>query len=144
VALVFRHMPLPKHTKAMGAALAMQAAARQGKAWPMHDKMFENNKALDPADLEKYAEEIGLDVTKFKADLDDPSVKKEIEGDMAASEKAGVRGTPNCFVNGTNVRGARPVEDFQAIVEAELTKAEAMLKQGVPLADLYAKRAQEK
>lgn len=144
MALVFRHLPLPKHSKAKGAAIAMQAAGRQGKAWEMHDKMFENNRALDPGDLEGYAKEIGLDVAKFKADVEDPSVVKEVEDDFALAQKVGVRGTPNCFINGTAVRGARPIEDFEGVVKEELAKADALLKQGVPLAELYGKRSQEK
>src|SRR4029079_12532939 len=89
VVIVFKNQPLPFHDKAMGAALALQAANRQKKAWAMHDKMFEHNTALTPEDLEKYAKDIGLDVAKFKKDLEDPKLKDEIEADKKIGTSLG-------------------------------------------------------
>ena len=65
VRIAFRHQPLPFHNHAMEAAEAAMAANAQGKFWPMHDKLFANQQALDRASLEKYAGEIGLNVAKF-------------------------------------------------------------------------------
>src|SRR5262249_38777125 len=70
VHFAFRNYPLPFHQNAQIAAEAAAAANAQGKFWQMHDKMFANQQALDRASLEKYASEIGLDVAKFKSDLD--------------------------------------------------------------------------
>jgi protein-disulfide isomerase len=142
--VVFKHLPLDSHPKARGAAIAMQAAHRQGKAWEMHDLLFENRKALDPADLEGYAGKLGLDVNRFKADLDDPKVAEEVDADKRLAESIGVRSTPTCYANGEGIRGAQPLEDFAAIVAKERSRAEEMLGQGVSLADLYDKRAREK
>jgi len=144
VAVVFKNLPLPMHANAMGAALAMQAANRQGKAWQMHDKMFENREALTRPDLERYAAGVGLDVEKFKADIDDPSVKQEVEADMKAATDAGVRGTPAFFVNGTQMRGLKPPDEFGELLDQELAKADELMKQGVALADVYEKRSKVK
>ena len=139
-----KNLPLPMHKNAMGAALAMQAANRQGKAWLMYEKMFENQRALGREDLERYANELGLDVAKFKADLDDPKLKEEVDGDLRVAQTVGVGGTPTFFVNGQPVTGARPIEDFVSVIDDELAKADALLKQGVPLGDVYEKRAKSK
>ena len=128
----------------MGAALALQAANRQGKAWLMVAKIFENQKALSREDLERYANDLGLVVAKFKADIDDPKVKDEVDADLRIAQSAGVNGTPTFLVNGQPVTGARPFEDFASVVDDELGKAEALLKQGVPLAEIYEKRSKSK
>jgi len=68
----FKHFPLPFHNNAMPAAIAAVAADQQGKFWPMYDKLFANQQNLEAASLEKYAQEIGLDLAKFKATIADP------------------------------------------------------------------------
>ena len=60
------HQPLPFHDHAREAAEAAQAAHAQGKFWAMHDKLFENNKALDRASLDTYAKAVGLDMARFQ------------------------------------------------------------------------------
>ncbi|HET6279863.1 MAG TPA: thioredoxin domain-containing protein, partial [Polyangia bacterium] len=139
VAFVWVHQPLPFHKSAMGAALAFQAAHRQGKAWEMHDKMFENNTALDRANLEKYAGEIGLNVAKFKKDMDDPKVKDEVEQDKKLASSVGADGTPTFFINGRELVGAVPFAEFQKIIDEELKKADELIKKGTPLKDVYTK-----
>src|SRR6185295_5394226 len=67
---VWKNYPLPFHNNAEPAAEAAMAAGAQGKFWEMHDKLFENNTALERANLEKYAQDLGLNMAKFKADLD--------------------------------------------------------------------------
>jgi predicted DsbA family dithiol-disulfide isomerase len=139
-----KNLPLPMHNNAVEAALALQAAGRQGKAWLMYDKMFENQKALAREELERYANDLGLDVAKFKTDFDDPKVKDEVDADLRVARAAGISGTPTFFVNGQPLRGARPFEDFVSVIDDELAKAEALLQQGVPLAEIYEKRAKSK
>ena len=68
VRIAFKHNPLPMHNRAMAAAVAAEAAGKQGKFWEMHDKLFANPRELTDENFEKYATEIGLDVAKFKAD----------------------------------------------------------------------------
>ena len=121
----------------MGAALAMQAAGRQGKAWEMHDKIFENNKALDPQDFEKHAEEIGLDVAKFKQDMGDPSVKAEVLADQKIANSVGAGGTPTFFINGRRLVGAKPYAEFKSIIDEQIKKADELIKKGTPKSQLY-------
>ncbi len=142
--VVLKHMPLRSHRKAEIAAIAAQAAHRQGKAWEMHKKLFENRRALDRADLEKYAEQLGLDVAKFKTDMDDPTVKAEVLADQKAAIAAGVRSTPTCYINGQPIRGAQPFAAFAAVVEAELAMANELIKSGTPLAEVHEKSAKAK
>jgi protein-disulfide isomerase len=144
VAIVFMHQPLPFHDKAMGAALAMQAAQRQGKAWQMHDVMFENNTALAPEDLEKYAGQIGLDVERFKKDVADPKLKEEVLADQKIANSVGATGTPAFFINGRNVTGAQPFEAFKTIIDEELVKVAELLKDGTPIDQIYEKRSKTK
>jgi protein-disulfide isomerase len=138
VAVSFRHNPLPFHNNAMIAAMASEAAREQGKFWQMHDKLFANQQALDRPNLEKYAQEIGLDMGKFKAALDKEKGKERIKRDMDDAAKFGARGTPNFFINGRNFRGAQPLEAFKGVVDEEIKKADAKLASGTSRAQLYA------
>jgi protein-disulfide isomerase len=140
VQVAFKHYPLPPsmHPNAAIAAYASEEARAQGKFWPMHDKLFANQGALGRADLEKYAQEIGLDMAKFKAALDGSKGKEKVDADQAEGMKFGVRGTPSFFVNGRFIRGAQPFDTFKTVIDEELQKADAKLKAGVPRAQLYA------
>jgi predicted DsbA family dithiol-disulfide isomerase len=138
------HQPLAFHDKAMDAALAMQAAHRQGKAWQMHDKMFENNQALARDDLDRYAKEIGLDVARFKKDMDDPKLKEEVLADQKVANSVGASGTPTFFINGRKLVGAQPTEQFVQVIDEELKKADELLKKGTPADKLYEKLLEEK
>jgi protein-disulfide isomerase len=142
LALVWMNQPLPFHEHAMDAATAFQAAARQGadKAWKLHDKMYENNTALTRADIEKYAGEVGLNVGKWKKDWDDPKIKDEVSQDMKVGTAAGANGTPTFFINGRQLVGAQPADAFEKIIDDEIKEADALIKKGTPLKDVYTKR----
>ena len=139
VAVVFINQPLPFHEHAMEAAQAFQAALRQGKAWPMHDKMYDNNTALERPNLEKYAGEVGLNVDRFKRDMDDPKVKEEIAAHQKLAASVGANGTPTFFINGRELVGAQPFDAFQKIIDEEIKKADDLVKKGTPLKDVYKK-----
>jgi protein-disulfide isomerase len=143
VAVVFINQPLPFHEHAMEAALAFQAAHRQGKAWELHDKMFDNNTQLERANLEKFAGEIGLNVARFKKDMDDPKLKDEVAQDQKLANSVGANGTPTFFINGRELVGAVPFADFQKIIDEEIKKADALIKKGTPLKDVYQKLMEE-
>src|SRR6185436_4635378 len=139
VALVFVNQPLPFHDKAQGAAQAFLAAHRQNKAWEMHDKMFANQQALSEADLEKYAQEIGLNMCKFKKYFADPKLKEQIQSDQALANSVGANGTPTFMINGREVVGAQPFAAFQTVIDEEIKKADALLKSGTKIEDVYTK-----
>ena len=122
VRVVWRNYPLPFHQDAKPAAEAALAAAAQGKFWEMHDKMFENQRALDRASLEKYAAEIGIDVARFKTDLDSGRYKAQVDADFnyGNSLPGGGMGTPTFFINGRKIAGAYPFEKFDSMIKEAL------------------------
>jgi protein-disulfide isomerase len=122
VQIVFKHMPLSMHTKARPAHAAAEAAGMQGKFWEMHDKIFEDQRNLEPAAYEKYAAELGLDVEKFKKDSGSEAVDKRISEDFAQASELGVTGTPAFFINGRFLSGAQPFAAFKEVIDQELQK----------------------
>jgi len=120
--IAFKQLPLPFHDKAHLAAEAALAANEQGKFWQMHDKLFANQQALDRPSLEKYAEELGLNMNKFKAALDSGKFKDKVDQDAKEGAAVGATGTPTFFINGTRVVGAQPVEKFKSVIDEELKK----------------------
>jgi protein-disulfide isomerase len=138
VRVFFRHNPLPFHPNAPLAAEAGVAAAEQGKFWEMHDKMFANQQNIGRADLDKYAAEIGLDAGKFKQALDSGAGKAKVQEDLKVAQQIGVQGTPNFYINGRNVQGAQPFEEFKKVIDDELQRANKILAKGTPIGQLYA------
>ncbi len=88
----------------------------------MHDKMFQNQQALDRPSLERHAQEIGLDMGRFKADLDSGKFKDAINEDKRLAQSVGASGTPTFFINGRMLVGAQPFESFRQIIDDELAK----------------------
>ena len=121
--LVYKHFPLSFHREARPAAIATMAAQEQGKFWEMHDKLFENQRALAPANFEKYAEEIGLDVAKFKADYESKQAEydKRVTADMQLGQKSAVRGTPSLYIGGKKVTD-RSIAGMSRLVEEALER----------------------
>jgi protein-disulfide isomerase len=123
VRVVFKHLPLPMHAKAPAAHAAAEAAHRQGRFWPMHDKIFGDQANLTPERFREYARDLGLDLARFDRDVADASLKQRIEADAAEARRLGVSGTPAFFVNGRFVEGAVPFETFRKLIDEELGRA---------------------
>jgi protein-disulfide isomerase len=119
VQFVFKNYPLPFHQQAMPAAKAAVAAGKQGKFFEMHDKLFENQKALSPEKFVEFATELGLNVDQFKKDQDSPEVAAMITGEMKEAGDVGVRGTPSFFINGKQPAG-RSFELYKSIIDEEI------------------------
>lgn len=117
IKLVFKHFPLGFHKNAMVAAETSMAAGAQGKFWEMYDKMFANQKQLSVDNLKEYAQGLNLDMKKFNEDLETHRFKKIIDGDMKVARGAGVRGTPTFFINGRKLVGAKPLAEFQKVID---------------------------
>jgi protein-disulfide isomerase len=130
VRVVWKQQPLPMHPNAMPAALASEAAREQGKFWPFHDLLFQNQQALSQADLERAAVAAKLDMRRYKASLAGPVGKARIEQDQQLAAQVGANGTPNMFFNCRQVVGAIPFEAMKPIAEEELKKVDALLAQG--------------
>jgi protein-disulfide isomerase len=137
--IAFKHNPLGFHPRAKPAALAAEAAGRQGKFWEMHDKLFENQKDLTDEKFVAWAGELGLNIEQFKKDLADPALDKKVMGQQAQGMTLGARGTPAFFVNGRFLSGAQPVESFKKLIDEEKAKAEKLVAAGTPKAQVYDK-----
>ncbi|WP_157947594.1 DsbA family protein [Abditibacterium utsteinense] len=99
IAVVFRPFPLfDIHPHALQAALAAKAAA--DKFWAMHDILFENQDKLSDGDLRDYAQQIGLDAAKFRADFASPDTREAMENSIKSAKNVGIHGTPTLFING--------------------------------------------
>jgi protein-disulfide isomerase len=118
--IVYKSAPLPFHEHARLAAKAALAANRQGKFFEYRDALFEHQDALDRDALVGYAAALGLDVERFRADLDDKALDAAIDADGAQVEKLAVKGTPTFFVNGRRVIGAQPEGVFRATIDTAL------------------------
>lgn len=130
--LIFKHFPLTSiHPQALPAALAAAAAQKQGKFWEMHEKLFANQRALAPEQLKQYAQEIGLNVAQFEADVQSEEIKKAVQEDVQLAQRAGVRGTPTIFVNG-KILQTRSLDGFKQMIDPILKEAAAAPPGGQP------------
>ncbi len=125
--LIYKQFPLSMHANAPLAAAASLAANEQGKFWPMHDKLFANFRSLSRDNILTWAKQMGLNVEKFKADLDSAKYKAVIQKDVADGEAVGVYGTPAFFINGKRYNGPMNLEQVKPILDAELKGVAAKL-----------------
>jgi protein-disulfide isomerase len=140
VKLIFKHNALAMHRDAMNAAAASMAAARQNKFDAMADVLFENQRALGEEDLFRHAQQIGLDMNKFKKDYEDPTLRARIqaEGDMAT--ELGAAGTPAFFVNGHMQVGWASYEAAKQMASREIAAVDALMAQGKSLKEARLER----
>jgi protein-disulfide isomerase len=98
---VFRNFPITTaHPHAEQAAEAAEAAAAQGRFWPMHDLLYENQQRLEAEDLHAYASQLGLDVARFKSEFEEHVHAPRVHEDFMSGVRSGVNGTPTFYVNG--------------------------------------------
>ena len=137
---VFMHHPLNFHARAMPAALAAAAAQRQGKFWTMHRRIFTSNETMSDAHLEALAQASGLDLARYRRDLNDPNLRKEVERQKALGTRLGVRGTPAFFINGRLVSGAMPKQRFLEEIRFAQSEAKRLRMQGLRDSDAIYQR----
>jgi protein-disulfide isomerase len=124
--VVFRQHPLKKHRYALDAARAAEAAGLQDKFWEMHDTLYRNRATWVPADyvgplLNSYATELGLDLERFKTDMDGEAVAKRIAADQDRGESLNVDRTPVLFINGEQIAPtARDERGLRAAIDKAL------------------------
>jgi protein-disulfide isomerase len=101
IRFVFRHFPLQEaHPHALMAAEASEAAAAQGKFWPMHDVLFQNQAHLKDKDLQRYAADLGLDMARYKAEMDDHIYLQKVREHIEGARRSHIRATPTFFLDG--------------------------------------------
>jgi len=122
VRFVFRHFPLEDaHPHALAAAEAAECAGEQGKFWEMSDLLFANQTHLQQKHLHGYADQLGLDMAQFTAEMDDHVYLQRIREHIDGGKRSRVRGTPGFFVNGT-------IQDVSFELEALFDATAAALK----------------
>jgi protein-disulfide isomerase len=120
--LVARSFPLNPVSRV--AAEAAACANEQGRFWDFHSRLFSPVGAqFDAESLQQYASDLEMDTEAFQACVDERRFQDEVEADLAEGRAAGVTGTPAFFVNGIRIKGARPLEEFVALIEKELERA---------------------
>lgn len=126
VRFVFRHYPLSQHAWARPAAVAAECAARQGRFWPVHDRLFEEQEKWvesgdPPAKFEEYAKAAGVDLQAFKSCQADPAVAAAVERDVAEGNAWQVMSTPTLFIGHRRLAGAKQIQLYGAgLIEKQL------------------------
>ncbi|MBI4226249.1 thioredoxin domain-containing protein [Candidatus Roizmanbacteria bacterium] len=131
IAWVYRHFPLPSHSKAQKSAEATECANELGgndAFWKMADIIFEKMPGLELSELPSLASQIGLDESKFRSCLDSGKFEKKVKDQLAEGEKAGVRATPTNVIYDMKTRktslieGALPYEDLRKSLDTFISQ----------------------
>jgi protein-disulfide isomerase len=127
VRFVFRNYPLQMHKYAFLASRAAESAGAQGKFWEMHDMLYDNQKewsdSMEPrVQFDSYATRLGLDVQRFKADMERQDLAERIKADVLRGNSVGVKGTPTVYLNGRELMPGKLVteDDLRREIEAAL------------------------
>ncbi len=129
IRVVFHHFPLDSdcnphvsarmHRSACLAAIAAECAARFGRFWDYHDRLFEAQDRLGRDALVETATALGMDRSAFEACLDDPAPRARVVADAAAGARLGVKSTPTLFINGREVEGALDHDAYEYVIAME-------------------------
>lgn len=130
IRLVFRDYPLAFHDRAVPAAVAARCAGKQDKYWEYHGNLTKINGNLSDEDLRKRAQDLQLDMEAFTACYDSNEFEPVVQASMQEASALGVTGTPTFFINGRMLVGAKPFEEFKAVIDEELSFAETEAKSG--------------
>jgi protein-disulfide isomerase len=114
----FRNFPLSQvHPHALRAAQAAEAAGLQGRFWPMHDLLFENQQFLEDGHLFRYAGLVGCNLDQFAEDIDSEEVAEKVRSDFLSGARSGVNGTPTFFINGERYDGSWEPEVLLSVLQ---------------------------
>lgn len=136
VTFIFRNFPLTTiHPNARAAAAVAEAAGLQGKYWEMHDALYDNQNDWSSLDATKrttvfagFAQQLGLDMNRYNADLTGKAVDQKISFDQALGKKLGIHATPTFFINGTQLDDATAGGIVQGDLTAVKSKLDALTK----------------
>ncbi|MFD1522628.1 DsbA family protein [Pseudonocardia yunnanensis] len=127
VTFVTRYFPIPSHANAENAAVAVEAAARQGRFEAMYQRMFETQAQWGEQQESKaelfrgFAADLGLDMAAYDRAIADPATLDRVLADKRDGEVAGVQGTPTFFLNGVQLR-VRSGDDLRAAIDLALSR----------------------
>ncbi len=115
-------MPLYQiHDKAYISAYAAEAAGKQNKFWEMADLIFTNNKwetSKNPKnEFINFAKELGLDLEKFKKDIDSSEVKNKVDENLKEGEQMGISSTPIFFLNGQKLDNLKSFDELKTLLK---------------------------
>ena len=128
IRFVYRHFPLGEvHPHALHAAEAAECVGGQGKFWPMHDLLFENQPHLKLHQLRSYAERLDVDLTRYAVEMEDHVYLQRIREHMQSGRESGVRATPTFFVN-------RRIQDVSFGLDSLFRAVESALRNWQPTA----------
>lgn len=124
---VFRNFPLPQHQYAQLAAEVAEEAGDQGKFWQMHDKLYETQNdwanSNQPLDLFiGYAKDLGLNITKFQADVTANKFSSRLRNDQNDGNSLGINQTPTFFINGQELAGVPTYYNLKSIIDSDLSR----------------------
>lgn len=127
VRILFKHLPLDGHPRAMPAAKYFEAIAiqDQAKAVKYHDTIFQNQDKLRSEGegyLKKVAKDLGINMKKLEGDVNSEAVTSRIHADTEEARKFEFNGTPGFIINGVSLRGAYPFPEFKSIIDKHLGK----------------------
>lgn len=125
VKVVFKHFPLSFHAMARKAAIAAEAAGRQGKFWKMHDALFATQELLSDDLILGHAKALGLDVARFQKDIADPELAKRVDASRNEGMAFGIDATPSFFIEGRPYHLNRSVEGFELRMRMDAARATA-------------------
>jgi protein-disulfide isomerase len=120
VKMYFKHFPLSSHANARLAAEGAVAAHKQGKFWQFNEKVWANSENLTPAVLEKAAKEVGLDVARWRTDIDSDAIKGQVQADKSEGNDLGVLATPSIYINGRKYEDPLEIASFRDWIDEEL------------------------
>jgi protein-disulfide isomerase len=100
-------------------AIAALAAHNQGKFWEMSDLIFAN-RPNGRDGIEAFGQQLGLDMDRFRRDLDDPATRERAMAERQEGAGFGVRGTPTWFLNGVQHVGAMDAARIRQLIDAQL------------------------
>jgi 2-hydroxychromene-2-carboxylate isomerase len=120
VVLYFKHFPLGGHTNSVNAALGAVAAQRQDKFWQFADKIWENSEQISPALLESLAKDIGLDFSKWYADVGTEEVRAQVQRDRAEGRSLEIHKTPAIFINNRRFTDEPDLPSLKDWIEEEI------------------------
>lgn len=114
VKIIFRDYPLKENSPDL--TMAGRCAGEQGLFWPMHDKLFQNQRVYQKNNLTELANQIGADTKRFSDCLESEKYLTQIRKDFSDGELLKITGTPTWFVNGYKIEGDAPMKVWEEII----------------------------